>query len=201
MKPSEQNYTKHIEELIELFFEGATSLEEEKELYIFFSSDTVPQELTQYKQLFTYFESELKQELQAEFHYQETESIPKIKLRSRLPKRTRLLRRLVISSSAALLLIFISVVSYKIASKTNSDSFEPYEGSFIIRDGVRITDINKIRPELEEAMKQALYTEHRHEIEFLQMEYERQNKYINFINSFPEGPEREAVMKTLQYNY
>ena len=235
MELMKQDQIKRIEELMDRFFEGASSSEEEKELYLFFSNDAVPQDLVQYRQLFAYFESGLEQDIlqtaeaTAEILSSETieflaettlfedypegdtdnnnsgnqsvESVPKIKLRSRLPKRTGLLRRLVMSGAAALLLIFIGVVSHKIASETDNSDFDPYEGSFIIRGGIKITDVNQIRPELEATMKQVLYKEHRAELEFLQVELEHQNKYINLINSFPEGPEREAVIKTLQTGY
>ena len=230
-----QDQIKRIEELMDRFFEGATSSQEERELFLFFSGDVIPQELAPYKPLFAYFKTDLQKELsflakeetdvlpseltefQAEgslfedypeggtdnndFGNQSVESVPKIKLRSRLPKRTGLLRRLVMSGAAALLLIFIGVVSHKIASETDNSDFDPYEGSFIIRGGVKITDVNQIRPELEATMKQVLYKEHRAELEFLQVELDHQSKYVNLINSFPEGPEREAVIKTLQTGY
>jgi hypothetical protein len=47
--------TNKTEELLEKYLEGNTSLEEEKELKIYFSSQTVPSHLVQYKFLFEYY--------------------------------------------------------------------------------------------------------------------------------------------------
>ena len=190
MKLTEQNQIGRIEELLERFFDGATSNQEERELTTFFSGNAVPQQFLHYKPLFAYFETDLEQELE------EQNIIPKIKLRRRLPGKTGLLRRLLTSSAAALLLILICVTSYNTISRSNN--FDPYEGSFIIRDGVKITDLAQIRPELEKTMDRVLYKEQLAEREFLQMEYEVSSKYIDFIHSFPEGPVREEVMMLFQ---
>lgn len=51
---------KHIEELLERYFEGQTSAEEERTLRHFFTSDDVPESLMMYKPLFAYFDNEIK---------------------------------------------------------------------------------------------------------------------------------------------
>ena len=48
-----------IEELLEQYFEGRTSAEEEATLRRFFSSGEVPENLTMYKPLFAYFGDEI----------------------------------------------------------------------------------------------------------------------------------------------
>lgn len=53
--------TKKIEQLIEKFFEGKTSLEEEKMLRAYFSSGEVPGHLQSYIDLFRYYETMGKQ--------------------------------------------------------------------------------------------------------------------------------------------
>lgn len=49
-----------IEELIERYFEGQTSCEEERELRRFFTSENVPEHLQVYRSLFTCLEQEAK---------------------------------------------------------------------------------------------------------------------------------------------
>ena len=49
----------NIEELLEQYFEGRTSTEEEATLRRFFTSGDVPENLVMYKPLFAYFEDEI----------------------------------------------------------------------------------------------------------------------------------------------
>ena len=51
----------NIEELLERYFEGDTSAEEECRIRTFFASGNVPTHLTVYKPLFAYFDEEIKQ--------------------------------------------------------------------------------------------------------------------------------------------
>jgi hypothetical protein len=57
------NKTQHIEELLERYFEGLTSLEEEKQLQHYFLSDDVAPHLINYSSLFNYFASEKEIEI------------------------------------------------------------------------------------------------------------------------------------------
>ena len=49
-----------IEQLIERYFEGLTTSEDEATLRHFFMSDEVPEKMKMYKPLFVYFETEIK---------------------------------------------------------------------------------------------------------------------------------------------
>ncbi len=51
---------KYISQLIELYFKGETSLEEEEILRTFFTQSEVPAEFAEYKALFTYQHDEVK---------------------------------------------------------------------------------------------------------------------------------------------
>ena len=213
MSMTEHAKIEYIKILLESFFEGATSNKEEGELFEFFAKGEVPPELMPYKSLFAYFETDLEQE----FHKIKPDTIisdpgvidllstplpgRRIRLRRNIPMKSGIRRRFLLNGAAALLLIFLSVTAYHIIDNNDAD-FDPYEGSFIVKNGVKITDLNQIRPELEATMEQVLYKEHKAEIEFLLMEYEQQSKYIDFVNSFPEGPAREEVIRTFrQINY
>jgi hypothetical protein len=120
---------KEIEELINRFFEGLTSNQEEKELYAFFAQEAIPESLQKYKPIFAYFESGMQTE--NPIH----------------PKRKRIW---IWTSVAAALLILIGLRIYH--PKENHSPFDPYEGSYIIRKGVKIIDPEIIRPEIERSL-------------------------------------------------
>ncbi len=48
----------NIERLLEKYFEGETTISEEKELKVYFTRETVPSHLERYKDLFQYFSEE-----------------------------------------------------------------------------------------------------------------------------------------------
>ena len=56
-----------IETLLEKYFEGQTSIDEEQELGAYFSSSDVAQHLKQYQNLFNYFSTSRSEESQKEF--------------------------------------------------------------------------------------------------------------------------------------
>lgn len=56
----------NIKQLLEKYFEGETSIQEEKELKHYFSSDNVAPELLQYQSMFGYFSKEKKTQSQRE---------------------------------------------------------------------------------------------------------------------------------------
>ena len=58
--------TKEIEELLERYYEGETTLAEEKLLKEFFSLDEVPEHLRQHQAMFRYFTAEASQTLNNE---------------------------------------------------------------------------------------------------------------------------------------
>jgi hypothetical protein len=127
---------KKIEELIDRFFEGLTSNREEKELYVFFAQENIPEYLQKYKPVFAYFENEIQAENQIDFT-PEVFSEPKKK------------RIWIWTSVAASLLL---VIGLRIFHPDNNTPSGPYEGSYIIRKGVKITDPEIIRPEIERSL-------------------------------------------------
>ena len=57
----------NIKQLLEKYFEGQTSIQEEKELKNYFASENISPELMQYQDLFAYFSEEQQTETQKEF--------------------------------------------------------------------------------------------------------------------------------------
>jgi integrase len=128
MKKEVTMETKKIEELIDRFFEGLTSNEEEKELYAFFEQKDIPEYLQKYKPVFAYFENGLQKV-------------------SPQPKKKRIWAW---ASVAASLLALIGLWFFYPKETQSSDNL--YEGSYIIRKGVKITDPAIVRPEIEQAL-------------------------------------------------
>ncbi len=58
----------NIKELLEKYFNAETTLQEEKELKKYFSSENISPELIQYQDMFGYFSKEQKNETQREFY-------------------------------------------------------------------------------------------------------------------------------------
>jgi hypothetical protein len=61
-----------IENLLEKYFDGETSIAEENELKVYFSSEDVAQHLEQYKAMFGYFKSAKEQEFAQKIPLQTT---------------------------------------------------------------------------------------------------------------------------------
>lgn len=85
---------RHIEELLDKYFEGETSAAEEQELRQFFSSDAVPEYLRIHQPLFAYFAEEIRKE--------EATAV-----RRQMPQRRRVL--LWVSGVAAAVLLLLGI--------------------------------------------------------------------------------------------
>jgi len=131
-----QDYKK-IEELVERFFDGQTSNEEERELYDFFSSENVPEHLFPYRQVFAYFETGIKEEV----NYQTPER-----------KNIQSFRKKKITIWASIAASILILISFGIYHFTREKEFNPYEGSYIIRNGIKITDPKIVNPEIEKTL-------------------------------------------------
>jgi hypothetical protein len=176
------NGYKYIEELLERFFDGETSDEEERRLYRFFEGEDIPPHLRRYKPVFAYFAGGLEKEISQP-------AGPAEPLRQAGPER-----RLRVTAGVAASLLILLAAGLLFFKKT--DAFDPYEGSYIVRNGVRITDTSLIRPELEAAVCRALQQQENADrllgdlsgpdtrLEEIQQETDRQNEEI--INRFPD---------------
>ncbi|MDR2621289.1 MAG: hypothetical protein LBC48_01755 [Dysgonamonadaceae bacterium] len=127
---------KRAEELIDRFFDGLTSNREEKELYAFFAQENIPGYLQKYQPVFAYFEKGIQTENQIDF-------TPEVFSQ---PKKKRIW---IWTGIAASLLL---VIGLRIFHPKDNLLFNPYEGSYIIRKGVKITDPEIIRPEIERSL-------------------------------------------------
>ena len=123
----EKDNYEHIQKLIDLFFEGKTSNAEEKELYLFFTQQSVlPKQFEPYRELFSFFGSGIADADEADTS---EASEKKHKIVS-----FRKMAWTALSVAAAILLVF--VIGTQIQKKDN-DNFNPYEGSYMVKNGVR----------------------------------------------------------------
>jgi len=167
-----QDYKK-IEELIERFFNGQTSNEEERELYDFFSGENIPEHLLPYRQVFAYFETGIKEE---ESNHQTTGR-----------KNVRSFRKKKITIWASIAASILILISFGIYHFTRKKEFNPYEGSYIIRNGVKITDPKIVNPEIEKTLL------------FMQVQEEKNDRLLRQLEAINnEDPYEKAVKEIKQ---
>ncbi|MEN8138640.1 MAG: hypothetical protein ABFR62_09410 [Bacteroidota bacterium] len=90
------NKIKYIEELVEKYYEGQTSMKEEETLRDFFTNEDVPTHLMYEKAQFTYYNEESKLTNDIEFEDLNIENQPK--------KRSKIFRFINYAAAAALLI-------------------------------------------------------------------------------------------------
>jgi hypothetical protein len=111
-------HDKYMQELIDRYFEGLTSLKEEKKLRMYFSCADIPDELKMYSPIFRYFAEE----------------------RQKTAKKRRHAGRTVITSAAAACVLLFFGLRY-----IYIDGNELPEGSAIYIDGYKYNDVELIR--------------------------------------------------------
>ena len=122
-------YTKeYIGKLLDKYMDGTSTLHEETILSEYFRGKDIPQEWEDYRQLF--------------------QEIEDMKPTPKSTKR-RMGRPYKWIAIAASLLILIGIGFGVRQYQDQQEQYAIYEGSYIIRDGKKITDIKQILPELE----------------------------------------------------
>ena len=182
----------HITEMVERFLDGMTSNEEEQQLYAFFAGEDVPESLEAYKEMFAWFDGGLTQEIQKE------------KTAVTVPMRPK--HRFHIWGTIAAVAATVALILL-IRTTSEKHGFNQFEGSYIVRNGVVITDPEQIRDELEATLEyvceeeqellENLYLAYEDEIQDLREEQKRREELMNYINSFPEGEVRDEVISML----
>ncbi|MCD7978236.1 MAG: hypothetical protein LUG51_14185 [Tannerellaceae bacterium] len=125
----------YIEKLIDRFFEGETTNQEEEQLYRFFSQQEIPAHLESYRKVFHYLETDLKTEI-----HEKEGTVSKLNRKEPVEKWL-----VTLTAVAAVILLLIVGKTYF----TGAEDFDPYEGSYIVENGIRITDPQRISEEIE----------------------------------------------------
>jgi len=185
----EKDY-KQIEDLIVRFFEGATTNEEEKTLYAFFKQEDISDSLLPYKPVFDYFSMGMAEKV--------------VETNGKKPKKIAFPKRWwTWSAGVAAFLLGLFFIQYSFHN--TSDGF--IEDGYIIRNGVRITDMKKIRSELEDSYNMAIakyedierIKNEAAEKESLLNEMLQKEKHIycKILCQIPEGYAREEVKRII----
>ena len=120
---------KNVKQLIERFLEGETTNAEEQQLYDYFSG-SVPKSLRKYQPMFRWY----------------AEGMPERATTRRLWPRW-------VAAASVVLLIGAGLAYY--GHRQREAEMALYEGSYIIRDGQKITDLKTIMPELRNTLDKA----------------------------------------------
>ena len=115
---------KEIQQLIERFLEGETTNAEEHILYEYFNGKDIEEELEPYREMFRWYAAGMPEK-----------------------KHSHILTKRILGIAASLLLLLgigFSMWQYQ----RQQEEYALYEGSYIIREGKKQTDIKQILPEL-----------------------------------------------------
>lgn len=133
---------KNIEKLLERFFDGETTNAEEQELFAFFAAPDLPEHLKAYRPVFGYFETGIAKEVEE-----------KLTLSKPLRKSPVLKRWLLTGAAVAASLLCFLLLDRVIG--VNEESFNPYAGSYIIRNGVKTEIPEEVARELDRVIREA----------------------------------------------
>ena len=137
--------SKNIEEYIRRFMDGETTNDEEQAIYRFFRNQRVPAHLKSYQAMFAWYEQGMPQE-PAPRKYRFSLSVGRWSV--------GLVAMLVMGVGLSL---FLSLES----ATTKSDEWACYEGSYVVINGKRNSNIDEIMPQILASLRLAEETEKR----------------------------------------
>jgi hypothetical protein len=117
------------EKLIERFFEGDTSNDEEQALYAFFDSDDIPEHLAKYRQIFRYFANGIRND--------------RLNVQVVPPRRRSRLRTAAVAAAVLLLAVGGLCLHNRLAADSEYADYE------VVVNGVRLTDADEIKAAVE----------------------------------------------------
>lgn len=139
-----------IRRTIDRFLAGETSLGEERALYDFFRRSDLPADLAAYREMFQWYASLAEAGKEEAKGSTDTTPAP----RPVSGSKARLLRMRPmqwISAAAVIALLFTIGFVLRTPSTSVPEEYLSYEGSYIIRDGKKITDLSVVVPEIQRA--------------------------------------------------
>lgn len=157
MNTNQASEIRHINSLLQLFFDGATSLAQEKELQRYFTTvRPLPSELEPYAPMFAWYADGLRPEALPE----EPEA-PAPSISAPAKWHSRWSRKAIAwwSSAAAVVAVAIAIGWNHHADSLTSPIDLSYADSYIMRDGITIRGAEEIAPELEATRLEALNLE------------------------------------------
>ncbi len=131
---------RNITRWVERFLDGDTTCAEENELYRYFSRRNLPAEVEQYREMFAWYSSLGGEQIQPELKPVKAENKVRI-------LRLRPWQWISVAASIAILLA-VGFIFRPASSPALSEEYLAYQGSYIIRDGKKITDLSIVVPEI-----------------------------------------------------
>lgn len=173
---------RNAHEWVNKFLEGLTSAEEERMLYEFFARPGIPKELNMYKEMYAWYSG-----MPQENH-----------LSANLKQAKRRTNKWVaiISIAASVVLIFSICMQYHKDQQLRKELL-CYEGSYIVRNGKKITDLRLIMPQIRQSEQMAREIEN--EINKTQEE-ELQSMHAMMLETASCPEEIELIESALQIN-
>ena len=165
----------YIEKLLDRYFDGTTSIDEEHTLYRFFQQDNVPESLHVYQQMF--------RDMAAALPSSATEKP------SRGKRRTLALR--IAAGVAATVAIGFFAVAFHNARKEHLAA-AVYEGSYMIVNGQRIDDYSQIKKAIHTTLNEATSIER--DVEQMQTVDEAEREVLQSIDEPEERRDIEQLL-------
>lgn len=134
----------NIEELLNKYFEGETSCDEERQLQQFFTQGMVPEHLEMYRPLFAFFKEEKQQQ-------SATEATPEQKA----PKRKTPFRRRILYSLSGIAAGLVLLLG--IAGTIRHFTYQPE--NYVIIDGKQYTDAELVREQALTAFQEVSFSQ------------------------------------------
>lgn len=135
---------ERIQTLIDRFFDGTTTLDEERRLYAFFASDSVPPEMEEMREMFLDFAAI---------------GIPAAEGAGTVPSTPRRKSSLTVMwwAAACVVAVVLTVFGISVADDIHErrQLASLYGGSYMIVNGKRIDDLSKINTQIEKALTAA----------------------------------------------
>jgi len=185
--------TTEILTLIDRFFEGETSLEEERWLYNYFAQATdLPEALASYREVFTAFGdlADTESVTTSTVEPRKAENLPTIELPiSTTPPKHRRLWQTLSGIAASLVLVLGSLWAYRAYESQMLQNL--YGGSYMIVDGQRIDNLREIRHQIEQTLSLA------DAIEAIPSAILIEQAEDDLLNHIQDASERERIRQLL----
>lgn len=164
MTTANSDTIKRMETLLHRFFEGETTRSEDRELYAFFSGEDIPVHLTEYIPIFRYMGHDMLDEIPVDDDF-----LPPVRKNS-----GRKVWMIAVLAASVLLLLLARLFWIEPLNKD--------EGSYMVRNGVRIDDPKVIKAE-QQAIEAELRTKRQEMMQIDRSMTNRSKEYNELIKN------------------